>query len=128
MWRTLKFIWIDYEQLIRPMDCFDCIFIPTNNLAYLIPIRVFSMVSWVLHCSTCSKNRKDMKPNENISKELAKVLSFVWEKVLKILKLLERKVWQFRENQILTISALFPCFSVFSFFKLVQLICLVVEW
>ena len=34
-------------------------------------------------------------------------------------------VWHFIENQVFTISALFPCFSVFSFFKLMQLFCLV---
>ena len=49
---------------------------------YLIPIPMFSLFSWFLYCSTCSKNTKSMKPNWNISTEWAKVLSFVWEKVL----------------------------------------------
>ena len=78
--RTQKLIWIDYEQLI--MDCCDCIFISTNNLAYSIPIPMFSLVSWFLYCSTCSKSTKSMKPNGNISMEWAKVLAFLWEKVL----------------------------------------------
>ena len=39
--------WPEYEQLT--MDCFDCIFISTNNLAYLIPIPMFSLVSWFLY-------------------------------------------------------------------------------
>ena len=46
-WWKLKLIWINYEQLT--MDCFDCIFISTNNLAYLIPIPMFSLVSWFLY-------------------------------------------------------------------------------
>ena len=52
------------------------------SLAYLIPIPMFSLFSWFLYCSTCSKSTKSMKPNGNISTELAKVLSFVWEKLL----------------------------------------------
>ena len=52
------------------------------SLAYLIPIPMFSLFSWFLHCSTCSKGTKSMKPNGNISTEWVKVLSFVWEKVL----------------------------------------------
>ena len=36
-------------------------------------------------------------------------------------------VWHFMENQVFTISALFPCFSVFSLFKLMQLVCLVMQ-
>ena len=44
MWRKLRLIWIDYEQLI--MDCFHCIFKSTDNLAHLIP--VFWLVSWFL--------------------------------------------------------------------------------
>ena len=32
----------EVEQLI--MDCFDCIFISTNNSAYLIPMPIFSLV------------------------------------------------------------------------------------
>ena len=52
------------------------------SLAYLIPIPMFSLFSWFLYCSTCSKSTKSMKPNGNISTEWAKVLSFVWEKVL----------------------------------------------
>ena len=74
-------ILIDYEQLT--MDCFNCIFISTtNNLAYLTPIPMFSLVSWFLYCNTCSKSTKSMKPNGNISMEWAKVLAFLWEKVL----------------------------------------------
>ena len=42
-----KLIWIHYEHLI--MDCFDCIFISTNNLVYLIPMPMFSLVSWFLY-------------------------------------------------------------------------------
>ena len=34
-------------------------------------------------------------------------------------------ILHFSENQVFTISALFPCFSVFSLFKLMQLICLI---
>ena len=49
---------------------------------YLIPIPMFCLVSWFLYCSTCSKSTTNMKPNGNISIEWAKVLSFVWEKVL----------------------------------------------
>ena len=64
------------------MDYFDCIFIFTKKLAYLIPIPVFSLVSRFVYCSTCSKTAKSMKPNGNMSMEWAKVLSFVWEKVL----------------------------------------------
>ena len=41
----LKLIWIDYEQFI--MDCFDCIFLSTNDLAYLIPM--LSLVLWFLY-------------------------------------------------------------------------------
>ena len=52
------------------------------SLAYLIPIPMFSLFSWFLYCSTCSKSTKSMKPNGNISTEWAKVLSFVWEKLL----------------------------------------------
>ena len=52
------------------------------SLAYLKPIPMFSLFSWFLYCSTCSKSTKSMKPNRNISTEWAKVLSFVWEKVL----------------------------------------------
>ena len=37
-------------------------------------------------------------------------------------------VWQFIENQVFITSALFPCFSVFSLFKLIQFVCLVMEW
>ena len=43
----LNLTWINYEQLI--MNGFDCIFISTNNLAYLIPILMFSLVSWFLY-------------------------------------------------------------------------------
>ena len=52
------------------------------SLAYLIPIPMFSLFSWFLYCSTCSKSTKSMKPNGNISTEWAVVLSFVWEKEL----------------------------------------------
>ena len=37
----------NYEQLT--MYCFDCIFIFTSNLAYWIPISMFSLVSWFLY-------------------------------------------------------------------------------
>ena len=40
-WRTLKLIWIDYEQLIK--DCFDCI-IFTINLVYFIPMPTGFMI------------------------------------------------------------------------------------
>ena len=43
----LNLTWINYEQFI--MNGFDCIFISTNNLAYLIPILMFSLVSWFLY-------------------------------------------------------------------------------
>ena len=58
--------------------CFivDCV----EDLAYLIPM--FSLVSLLFSCSTCSKSTKSKKPNGNISTDWAKVLSFVWEKVL----------------------------------------------
>ena len=52
------------------------------SLAYLIPIPMFSVISWFLYYSTCSKSTKSMKPNWNISTEGPKVLSFIWEKVL----------------------------------------------
>ena len=52
------------------------------SLAYLIPTPMFSLFSWFLYCSTCSKSTKTMILNGNISTEWAKVLSFVWEKVL----------------------------------------------
>ena len=81
-WRTLKFIWIDYEQLIRPIDCFDCILMSTNNFAYLIPIPMFSLVSWYLHWAPAPRVRRAWKLMGNISMEWAKVPSFVWEKVL----------------------------------------------
>ena len=42
-----------------------------------------------------------MKPNENITTKWANVLFFVW---------------------------LFQCFSIFSILKLMQLVCLVLEW
>ena len=81
-WRTLKFIWIDYEQLIRPIDCFDCILISTNNFAYLIAIPMFSLVSWYLRWAPAPRIRGAWKLIRNISMEWAKVLSFVWEKVV----------------------------------------------
>ena len=81
-WRTLKFIWIDYEQLIRPIDCFDCILMSKNNFGYLIPIPMFSLVSWYLHWALAPRVRRARKLMGNISMEWAKVLSFVWEKVL----------------------------------------------
>ena len=37
-------------------------------------------------------------------------------------------VWHFIENQVFTISALFPCFSLFSFFKLMKLVFLVMHF
>ena len=80
-WRTLKFIWIDYEQLIRPIDCFDCKLMSTNNFGYLIPIPMFSLVSWYLHWAPAPRVRRTWKLMGN-SMEWAKVLSFVWEKVL----------------------------------------------
>ena len=40
------------------------------------------MIIIISFCSTCSKSMKSIKPNGNISKEWAKFLSFVWEKVL----------------------------------------------
>ena len=43
---------------------------------------MFSLVLRFFYCSTCFKSAKSMKPNRNISMEWAKVLSFVWEKVL----------------------------------------------
>ena len=52
------------------------------SLPFLIPVLMFSLFSWFLYCSTCSKSAKSMKPNGNISTEWAKVLSFVWESVL----------------------------------------------
>ena len=62
------------------MDCFDCIFIFTDDLAYLTPM--YSLVSYfTISSSTCFKKMKSIK-NTNVSKEWAKVLSFVWEKVL----------------------------------------------
>ena len=42
-----------------------------------------------------------------------------------------RKYFQARrfiENQVFTISVLLPCFGVFSLFKLMQLVCLVMQW
>ena len=60
----------------------DC----TDDLAYLIPM--FSLGSRFLYfhgsisCSTCFKSTKSKKPDEKINTEWAKVLSFVWEKVL----------------------------------------------
>ena len=59
-WRKLKLIWINYGQFI--MDCFDYIFISTNNLVYLIPILMFSLVhDFSISCSTCSKTTKSMR-------------------------------------------------------------------
>ena len=63
------------------VDCFGCIFISTEDLAY------FNQFSQWLHdfsisCSTCSKSTNSMKPNGNISTQWAKVLYFVWQKVL----------------------------------------------
>ena len=59
------------------------IYIPERfSLAYFMLIPMFSLFSWFLYCNTCSKSTKSMKPNGNISTEWAKVLSFVWEKVL----------------------------------------------
>ena len=58
------------------------IYIHEQFIAYLILIPMFWLVSWFLYCSTCSKSVRSMKPNGNISMEWAKVLSFVWEKVL----------------------------------------------
>ena len=52
------------------------------SLAYLMPVPMFSLFSWFLYCNTCSKSTKGMKPNGNISTEWAKVLSFVWEKLV----------------------------------------------
>ena len=49
--------------------------------AYLMPILMFLTV-FMIYCNTCSKSTKSMKPNGNISTEWAKVLSFIWEKVL----------------------------------------------
>ena len=37
-------------------------------------------------------------------------------------------VWDFVESQVFIISTLFPCFSAFSLLKLMQLVCLVMEW
>ena len=75
MWRKLRLIWIDYEQLI--MDFFHCILKSTDNLAHLIP--VLWLVSWFLcfFCSICSKSMKSMKSYGNISTGFAKVLLFV---------------------------------------------------
>ena len=52
------------------------------SLACLIPIPMFSLLSWFLYSSIYSKSTKSMKPNGDISTEWAKVLSFVWEKEL----------------------------------------------
>ena len=75
--------WLWTIELI--MDCFDCTFISTNDLASLFDtntnvLTVFMMP--LLHHLLCSKSTKSMKANRNISTEWAKVLSFVWEKVL----------------------------------------------
>ena len=52
------------------------------SLAYLMPIPMLSLFSWFLYCNTCSKSTKSRKPSGNISAELAKVLSTVYEKLL----------------------------------------------
>ena len=52
------------------------------SLVYLMPVPMFSLFSWFLYCSACSRSTKSMKPNGNISTEWANVLSFAWEKLL----------------------------------------------
>ena len=64
-WRKLKLIWINYGQLIT--DCFDYVFISTNNLVYLIPILMLSLVhDFSISCSTCSKSTKSMRFLERV--------------------------------------------------------------
>ena len=123
-------LWIDYKQLI--MDCFDCIFISTEDLAYFTLIFSPWFHDCSISCSTCTKSTKSIKSNGNISKKWAKVLYFVLEKVLfyrQVMRNSDAKkyfnsrkkyflVWYFIENQVFKISTLFLCFSVFSLFKL----------
>ena len=139
------------------MDCFDCIFISTEDLAYYF-LTGFMICS--ISCSTCSKwnlmgtsvrngqqffilfgrkyyfilklkfsyynnifgkvfHFKSNRPNNATVCETPMLKKYFnsW-----------RKYFLFRhfiENQVLTISTLFPCFSVFSLFKLMQLVCVV---
>ena len=53
------------------------------NLAYLMPIPMFSLFSWFLYCNTCSRNTKNMKPNAKIKYGMGKdSFFFVWDKLL----------------------------------------------
>ena len=75
-----ELIWIANEHLIGYGLFWLHIYIHEQFIWHQIPM--FCLVSWFLYCSTCSKSTTNMKPNGNISMEWAKVLSFVWEKVL----------------------------------------------
>ena len=146
------------------MDCFDCIFISTEDLAYFISI--FSLVSWfvLFLAAPALRVRKAWNLMGTSVRNGQQFFILFGRKYYFILKLKFsyynnifgkvshfksnrpnnatvcetpmlkkyfnswRKYFLFRhfiENQVLTISTLFPCFSVFSLFKLMQLVCLV---
>ena len=71
------------------MDCFDCIFMSTPRkiqpILYQFTHWFHDLFYFLQHCS---KSTKSMKPNGNISAKWAKVLYFVWEKVLFYTKVL----------------------------------------
>ena len=140
------------------MDCFDCLFISMEDLAYFISI--FSLVSrFVLFLATPALR---VQRTSNLIRTLRNGQQFftlfgrkyyfiqklkfsyynnIFRKVIAkgvigLITLLSGKLrcqnfnswrkyfplWHFIENQVFTISALFPYFSAFSLFKLMELV------
>ena len=52
------------------------------SLVYLLPIPMISLLSWFLYCNTCSRVRRAWNLMGTSVRPFAKVLSFVWEKLL----------------------------------------------
>ena len=81
---VVKLIWIDYMNNWTDYGLFWLyIYIHEQfSLVYLMPVPMISLFSWFLYCKTCSRVRRVWKLMGTSVRPFAKVLSFVWEKLL----------------------------------------------
>ena len=81
------------------MDCFDCIFISAEDLAYFTLIFSPWFHYFSISCSTCTKSTNSMKSSGNISTEWAG--KYYWKK------------YYFIHNVFLFLQPFRKCFSNF---------------
>ena len=141
-------LWIDYNNWLSIV--LNIIYVLGRfSLFYINFLTCFMIFS--IFCSICSKSTYSMKPNGNASTRkyyfilklkfayynniFGKVFHFksnrpnnatVWEAPM-LKKYFSSwtnyfPVWHSTENQVFTFSALFPCFSVFTLFEIMQLV------